>query len=317
MEIKEWFKHSYIASTTGRLDNLRFFGAEAIGLYWIIIEELYQRQGAGIEKAVLERKARALQCRPDTLQALIDEDALQEEAGIVFSLRVQEELSQRIEKKESISKARSEAGKKGMQNRWHGNENPPKTGDNKTITKPDFVITNVTNNNQREKESKNNNILGSNTNRLPSDCIEGDCKGEDMGTSIEMPELLASIRYNDIQEYWNETAAKAGLPKCTALSDKRRKAIKACVTAYGLDKVKEACDTVAESDFLSGRDGKWGGCSFDWVFITGNMLKVLEGNYKNDRRPAGGLRTSAAKRNIPTDLNGQYDDEDATEVTEL
>lgn len=36
-----------------------------------------------------------------------------------------------------------------------------------------------------------------------------------------------------------------------------------------------------ESDFLSGRSGKWDGCSFDWMINKTNALKILEGTYKN------------------------------------
>jgi len=35
------------------------------------------------------------------------------------------------------------------------------------------------------------------------------------------------------------------------------------------------------SDFLSGRTGKWSGCSFDWIISFNNFVKLLEGNYDN------------------------------------
>ena len=36
-----------------------------------------------------------------------------------------------------------------------------------------------------------------------------------------------------------------------------------------------------DSDFLSGRNGRWNGCSFDWLINKANALKVLEGTYAN------------------------------------
>ena len=33
------------------------------------------------------------------------------------------------------------------------------------------------------------------------------------------------------------------------------------------------------SDYLSGRNGKWQNCSFDWLIKENNYIKVLEGNY--------------------------------------
>ncbi len=122
-----------------------------------------------------------------------------------------------------------------------------------------------------------------------------------------------TVPFSEIQEYWNNTAGKAGLPRCTVMSDKRRKAVKACFTApgLGLELIYKACDLVAESDFLTGRNNGWGGCSFDWLFITNNMIKVLEGNYSNGRG------SGSSRRNVPTDLNGQYQNDEGTEVTEL
>ena len=38
---------------------------------------------------------------------------------------------------------------------------------------------------------------------------------------------------------------------------------------------------VEASDFLSGRDGQWDKCGFDWILKPANLLKILEGNYDN------------------------------------
>lgn len=89
------------------------------------------------------------------------------------------------------------------------------------------------------------------------------------------------INYSFFQEKWNTLCTS--LPKCTLISDKRRKAIKACVNTFGADEVIRAMSLVEESDFLTGRSGAWHGCGFDWVFITGNMTKILEGNYANKK----------------------------------
>lgn len=42
---------------------------------------------------------------------------------------------------------------------------------------------------------------------------------------------------------------------------------------------------VAESDFLTGRDGKWTACDLGWLCNESNFAKVLQGNY--DNREAG------------------------------
>lgn len=43
---------------------------------------------------------------------------------------------------------------------------------------------------------------------------------------------------------------------------------------------------VANSDFLSGRDGKWQGCDLAWLVKAENFAKVIEGKYENKREAA-------------------------------
>lgn len=46
----------------------------------------------------------------------------------------------------------------------------------------------------------------------------------------------------------------------------------------------EVFDRVEQSDFLTGRNGKWeGGCSFDWILKPANWQKIIEGTYDNRR----------------------------------
>ncbi len=93
------------------------------------------------------------------------------------------------------------------------------------------------------------------------------------------------------------------LPHVQKVTDKRRKAIKAMLGEFPEPTIIEALHRTQDSDFLSGRDGHWAGCSFDWLFIKGNMLKVLEGNYDNKRKKT--RRDSAAQR--PTQHFGSSD----------
>lgn len=52
-------------------------------------------------------------------------------------------------------------------------------------------------------------------------------------------------------------------------------------TASGLDFFDRFFGYVSESDFLTGRDGKWGGCNLAWLVKAENFAKVLEGQYQN------------------------------------
>lgn len=42
----------------------------------------------------------------------------------------------------------------------------------------------------------------------------------------------------------------------------------------------------AQSDFLTGRNGKWSGCDIAWLLKSENFVKVLEGKYLDDREAA-------------------------------
>ena len=47
---------------------------------------------------------------------------------------------------------------------------------------------------------------------------------------------------------------------------------------------KHLFEMVEASDFLTGRDERqWYGCGFDWILRKGNLVKILDGNYTNDR----------------------------------
>ena len=92
--------------------------------------------------------------------------------------------------------------------------------------------------------------------------------------------------YSQLQNSYNTICTS--LPRCTLISDKRKKAINAILGQFSMEQVTEALKKVQASDFLSGRSGAWQ-CSFDWLMITGNMLKVIEGNYDNKKNSRSDL----------------------------
>jgi hypothetical protein len=79
---------------------------------------------------------------------------------------------------------------------------------------------------------------------------------------------------------------KGDLPAVSRLTygTKRYKNVKRRLSEIP-DKEKwiEIFQKVQESDFLSGRDGKWLGMSFDWIFKNAeNPIKILEGVYSRN-----------------------------------
>ena len=276
----EWFRHDYNAHEDIKQKRLlKRHGVSALGFYWYLVELLYQNGGMMSDKDV--RLEAELLDSLDFLDSFIEFELFTFEDGVWSCPRIIDELNF---KKESRQK-RSDAGKKGMASRWSNN-----------VIKNDNDV--ITNNNKTEKPiTPNNTLTFTNTNNKEKEILSDD--------NISKKKVCSDIPFGRIQEKWNESCVKSGLPKCTKISDKRHNAIKAIWLEYG-EQVYTAIDKVAESDFLSGRDGRWRGCGFDWVFIKGNMLKILEGNYDN--------RTSS--RGFKKDVTGRYDNLES-EVIEL
>ena len=92
---------------------------------------------------------------------------------------------------------------------------------------------------------------------------------------------------NDLQkiaDFWNFHVAQvtdmATVRDADHWSRKRKKPVRALVESEGEANVLDAFDQVAESDFLTGRSGKWR-CDFDWVIQPDNFQKIAEGRYSN------------------------------------
>ncbi len=98
-----------------------------------------------------------------------------------------------------------------------------------------------------------------------------------------------NISYRQIMDDYNMTCID--LPKIQTISEERRRKIRTLMNGMDKDKIlpgKTAYERLHaifqlthESDFLSGRDGKWSRCSFDWMITKKNALKILEGTYAN------------------------------------
>lgn len=79
------------------------------------------------------------------------------------------------------------------------------------------------------------------------------------------------------------------LPRIRSISDKRRKAIKARFNAgETMESFAEVFKLAEASDFLTGRNGAWAGCGFDWLLKEANWIKTLEGTYENKAKSKSG-----------------------------
>lgn len=86
------------------------------------------------------------------------------------------------------------------------------------------------------------------------------------------------VPYEQVKNLYNEICTS--LPRCTAMSDARRKAIKArFASGYTLEDFRQLFTKAAASSFMRGANSRNWRATFDWLLKDANMAKVLDGNY--------------------------------------
>lgn len=117
------------------------------------------------------------------------------------------------------------------------------------------------------------------------------------GTAAEPPAPRPSIPYEAIKDFYNQVCVS--FPRCTAMSESRKKAIKARFTSgYTLEDFKKVFVKAEGSSFLKGRNDRNWTASFDWLIRDSSMAKVLDGNYDDhDTVPGPGPRPTGGGRN--------------------
>lgn len=112
-------------------------------------------------------------------------------------------------------------------------------------------------------------------NRLDKNRIDKDSV-ETMSTAVDSRN---SLDCQGVVDSFNTVCIS--LPKVQKLNDKRRKQIVNAEKLLGEMSFDEFFSLVENSDFLTGRNGKWSGCGFDWILQPANLTKIIEGNYIN------------------------------------
>lgn len=87
------------------------------------------------------------------------------------------------------------------------------------------------------------------------------------------------VDYQQVADMYNEICIS--FPRCTALSENRKKSIKARLNTYTLDDFKRLFTIAEQSDFLKGKNDRNWNANFDWLIKDSNFAKVLDGNYNN------------------------------------
>lgn len=116
------------------------------------------------------------------------------------------------------------------------------------------------------------------------------------------------IPYDSIRDAYNEICAS--FPRCTAINESRKKAIRARFNAgYTLDDFRQLFHKAENSSFLRGQNDRNWSATFDWLVKDSNMAKVLEGNY-DDSGARSGPAPKQTRRQSWADLARQMDEEE-------
>lgn len=185
----------------------------------------------------------------------------------------------------------------------NSSENPETLPENVTDDVTSHVTSRVTEREvTKQNKNKNKNIYNISSNE---DIVETSEK------TSEVPDRKSErLSYDEIMKDFHATCPD--LPGIRALNDARKTKIRSLVKE--LDKLKifpgfepekklhVIFQAAQNSDFLSGRSGKWNGCSFDWLINKTNALKVLEGQYQNKGGVSNAGRTD--QRHNQEDVSG-------------
>ena len=150
----------------------------------------------------------------------------------------------------------------------------------------------------RSKNSKNVTSLHQCSKMFGEIEIEKEIDIEIDNTLSSSDDKPSSFDYQSIVSLFNQTCKS--LPSVRSLNNNRRKAIKsASDTLADTGGFEMVFQKVESSDFLTGRNGQWSGCGFDWILKPSNLTKIIEGNYDN--------RTKAIQSSIKSQHD--YDEE--------
>lgn len=107
-------------------------------------------------------------------------------------------------------------------------------------------------------------------------CLVDDAE-EDIEEEKEEEIERDKIDYKGIVAAFNSVCVS--FPSVRALSDARKKAIKARLNNYSVEDFKTLFEKAEASSFLKGKNSSNWSATFDWLIKDSNMAKVLDGNY--------------------------------------
>ena len=114
----------------------------------------------------------------------------------------------------------------------------------------------------------------------PDEAAELLASAAELGAAIlKQREKYSKIPYKQIVDSYNEICGNV-LPKVTKLTDKRKRAIKTCISqGFSAEDLSSAFQSAVKTPFLTGKNERNWTANFDFIVKPDNLQKILEGVY--------------------------------------
>lgn len=130
------------------------------------------------------------------------------------------------------------------------------------------------------------------------------CHATDIEEEREEEIERDKIDYKGIVATFNSVCVS--FPSVRALSDARKKAIKARLNNYSVEDFKTLFEKAESSSFLKGKNSSNWSATFDWLIKDSNMAKVLDGNYDDRAGSPGPNHQPYRKQSKAEELDDFY-----------
>lgn len=122
---------------------------------------------------------------------------------------------------------------------------------------------------------------------------------------------------NQLKDSWNEMTIGTNIPAIRTLGDNRQKKLKTVLKTHSKEDLFEAIEKVKGSSFLRG-EVKDFTATFDFVFRTGYIDRVLEGNYDDRKnKPNVNKQNESAGEFLRNFAKGDFNDQTGNSPTSV
>ena len=282
----DWFRHDLNAHDDIKIKKLlKRCGFSALGIYWFLVELICCAGGRLSLREAVDEISLVDGFSENEAETLIRDLA---DVGLIFiedtfigSVRADKEIAFDADKRQK----KAEAGRKGGIAKASNANSKASTLPNLTLPKEKIEFVSKDTHSIKEKNPETEE-------KKQTAAFQG-VKAHDVASEYQ-------ARFNSID----------GVIRCQKMTAQREMMISSVLAHFSSDEIETVFGKVAKSTYLRGSNNKGWKINFDWLFKTENFVKVLEGAY--DSSDTG--RQASGKRNVPTDISGQYAGFKADEV---